>query len=65
VIFARVNVDLNEIDHIYIDSFPHVKLYKSGIDHPITLYDENTYEGLISWLRVNSNYGEIFGHEDL
>jgi protein disulfide-isomerase A1 len=65
VYFTRINVDLNEIDNLQIDNYPHVKLYKSGTENPFTLYDQKTEEGLIGWLRSTSSHGEIFGRSDL
>jgi protein disulfide-isomerase A1 len=65
IIFARINVDRNEIDDIHIENFPHVKLYKAGLDHPITLHERKNENGLIYWLGVNSNFGYIFAHDEL
>lgn len=65
IIFARINADLNEIDDVHIENYPHVKLYKAGLDHPLTLHDRKNEEGLIYWLEANSNYWDIFGSEDL
>jgi len=47
VIFARTNVDLNDLDNIKIEHYPHVKLYKAGLDSSLTLHDQKTEEGLV------------------
>lgn len=30
VVFARCDIEINEIDNLSIDTYPHVKLYAAG-----------------------------------
>ncbi|CAD8063976.1 unnamed protein product [Paramecium sonneborni] len=60
VIFARCDIENNEIDDLHIDSYPHVKLYAAGKEHPSTLHQQKTEESLTQWLSEQSNYGNLF-----
>lgn len=58
-------MELNEVDDLYIENYPHVKLYVAGKENPLTLHNERNERGLIKWLSQSSNYGELFQKSDL
>lgn len=64
IIFTRLDIELNEIDNLYIDNYPHIKLYAAGKDTPFTLHSDKTEKGLLKWLINSSNYPEVFENKN-
>lgn len=67
VVYARVDVGLNELDNVIIDNYPHVRLYKAGVEAPLIQRTDFQEEKLFKWLGEVSNYGHLLTekNEDL